>query len=429
MFSQAISLFRKMIVFGTLSFLLSACVGPGIGGTSPIKSVVEREDSPQVEEAAVTELTSGNRAFAFDLYQTLRTEDGNLFFSPYSISAALAMTYAGARGSTESQMAETLHYTLPQQQLHPAFNALDQSLVSQAVEADETFKLEIANSLWGQEGFPFKQEYADILAKNYGAGIRPVDYSDEARREEARKAINDWVSDETQGKIEELIAQGVLNELTRLVLANAIYFKGEWELPFLDGTKDAPFTLLDGTQVQVPTMSRRGNTLYAEGQDYQAVSLSYKGGRAAMLILLPGEGQFEPFEGSLDAQQVDAILEQMQAQDVMLYLPKFDFASEYTLSDTLAAMGMPDAFDPEAADLTAMYDASLADAKLFISEVIHKAFVAVDEIGTEAAAATGVVVGVTSMPREMRVDRPFIFLIYDRETSTILFVGRMLDPR
>jgi serpin B len=377
----------------------------------------------------MAELEAGNRAFSFDLYQTLRAEDGNLFFSPYSISAALAMTFAGARGNTEQQMAQALHYTLPQEQLHPAFNALDQSLVTQVDEAEGKFTLSIANSLWGQEGFAFKQEYVDTLAKNYDAGLRLVDYKDDANREEARRAINDWVSEETQSKIEELIAEGVLDEMTRLVLANAIYFKGEWELPFLDGTRDAPFTLLDGSQVQVPTMSRRGQTSFAEGDGYQAVLLPYKGGRAAMLVLLPAEGQFASFEGSLDSQRMDGILAQMQAQDVMLFLPKFEFSSEYTLGDTLAAMGMPDAFDPGSADFSAMVDTSQVDENLFISQVVHKAFVAVDEIGTEAAAATGVVVGVTSMPREVRVERPFIFVIYDQETSTVLFVGRVLDPR
>jgi serpin B len=429
MIRQSIQYIYKSLSFAVLLSILSACAGPGVGGTGPIRSVVEREESPQVEEGVMSELAAGNRAFSFDLYQALRSEDGNLFFSPYSISAALAMTYAGARGNTEEQMAETLHYTLSQEQLHTTFNALDQALVSQADEDGENFTLRIANSLWGQEGFPFKQDFVDTLAKNYGAGIRLVDYQDDAKREGARQAINEWVNEETQGKIEELIAEGVLNELTRLVLANAIYFKGEWELPFLDGTKDAPFTLLDGSQVQVPTMSRRGQTLFTEGEDYQAVFLSYKGRRAAMLILLPRVGQFESFERSLDAQRVDDILGQLQSQDVMLFLPKFEFSSEYALGDTLAAMGMPDAFDPQNADFTAMIDSNQVDENLFISQVVHKAFVAVDEIGTEAAAATGVVVGITSMPHEVRIDRPFIFVIYDQETNTDLFVGRVLDPR
>jgi serpin B len=186
MIRRSVSKLGKAISLAFLSFIMSACYGPGYGGPGTNRSVVEREESPQVEEVAMEELASGNRDFSFDLYQALREQDGNLFFSPYSISAALAMTYAGARGNTEQQMAETMHYTLPQEQLHPAFNALDQSLVSKAEEAEENFTLHLANSLWGQEGFPFKQEFVDLLAKNYGAGIRLVDYIDEAKREAAR---------------------------------------------------------------------------------------------------------------------------------------------------------------------------------------------------------------------------------------------------
>jgi serpin B len=234
-------------------------------------------------------------------------------------------------------------------------------------------------------------------------------------------------SEETQERSRSDFAEGVLNDLTARYW-QMLSTSGN-ELPFLDGTRDAPFTLLDGSQVQVPTMSRRGQTSFAEGEGYQAVALPYKGGRAAMLILVPDEGQFETFEGALDAQQVDDILGQMQTQDVMLFLPKFEFSSEYALGDTLSEIGMPDAFDPESADFSAMVDSSQTDENLFISQVVHKAFVAVDEIGTEAAAATGVVVGVTSMPREVRVDRPFIFVIYDQETDSVLFVGRVLDPR
>jgi serpin B len=398
------------------------------GEVALVRSEVQRDTSPQVDEAGLVELAAGNSAFAFDLYQALRGERGNLFYSPFSISIALAMTYAGARGETERQMAETLHYTLPQEQLHPAFNAVDQAL-AEGEKDEAAFRLSVANSLWGQQGFPFRQEFLDVIAKNYGAGMHLVDYRDGANREQARQAINAWVSEETQAKIEELIGEDILNELARLVLANAIYFKGEWVEPFLSGTQEAPFTRLDGSQVSAPMMSRRMITPYAQGEDFQAVELPYKGERISMVVLLPAEGQFEDFESSLDSDRVEAILQALSPHDLKLYLPKFNFSTELMLAETLEAMGMPEAFDGQRADFSGMYDpGQTSEGNLYLSHVIHKAFVAVDEKGTEAAAATGVVAGIVSMPEELLVDRPFIFLIRDQHTGAILFVGRVMDP-
>jgi serpin B len=394
-----------------------------------LQSNIQRETSPAADAQELKELAAGNSTFAFDLYQALRGEPGNLFYSPYSLSVALAMTYAGARGETESQMAATLHYTLPQEQLHPAFNALDMALAGAGDQQDGAFQLNVANSLWGQQGFPFRQEFLDLLAKNYASGLRLVDYIDEAQREQARQAINNWVSAATHGKIDELFEKGILTDATRLVLANAIYFKGEWSEPFLNGTQEAPFTRLDGSQVSVPTMSRRATTPYTAGEDFQAVDLPYKGGRVAMLVLLPAAGQFEAFESRLNQEQAQAILQDLEASDVKLYMPKFQFSAEYTLEETLKAMGMPDAFDMQRADFSGMYDRQKAGGNLYLSHVVHKAFVAVDEIGTEAAAASGVVAEIESMPVELRIDRPFIFLIHDLQTGTILFAGRVVNPR
>lgn len=432
--------YRLAILILLLSFILSACggapaPGPGVqpgprptnAGPSDVtlaRSTKQRQASPDVADAALSELAAGNTAFALDLYQAIQGQDGNLFYSPYSISLALAMTYAGARGETERQMADTLHFALPQEQLHPAFNALDLQLTQQD-QGEDAFKLKVANSLWGQKDFAFRPEFLDLLAENYGAGLRLVDFMDESAREQARLTINKWVEEQTEDKIKELLKQGILTQDTRLVLANAIYFKAEWEQPFLNGTKEEPFTLLDGTQVTAPTMSRRAMTRYAGGEDYQAVEIAYKGGRMSMVVFLPAPGQFEAFEASLDAERINAILQGLKQEDIRLFMPKFKYEAELSLAQTLADRGMPDAFDPLQADFSGM----TGKRNLFIKHVEHKAFVAVDELGTEAAAATGIVSEIVSMPIEVRVDRPFIFLIRDGETGAILFVGRVVDPR
>jgi serpin B len=392
-------------------------------------SQVARETAPDARDDELGRLVDGNGAFAFDLYRALRRQDdGNLFYSPYSISIALAMTYAGARGDTEQQIGQTLHYRLDQARLHPAFNALDRQLTIPAADAD-AFRLSIANSLWGQEGFPWREDYLDTLALNYGAGLRLVDFSGDSRREEARQAINSWVEDETEDRIQDLIPRGVLDELTRLVLANAIYFKGEWEIPFDESIADGDFFLLDGRTVTVPMMSRRTPTRLAAGAGYQAVELTYKGDRAHMIILLPEEGHLESFEQELTAERLEQIVAGLAPSDLKLTMPKFTFETEFSLGPTLADMGMPDAFDEMAADFSGIYDRSQEPRNLYVSAVIHKAFVAVDELGTEAAAATGVVFGIVSEPQNnIRVDRPFLFVIRDIESGTLLFIGRVLDP-
>jgi serpin B len=403
---------------------------PPPAATPMAVSHIGRETAPDVSAGEVQQLVEGNSTFAFDLYHELRQEeDGNLFYSPYSISIALAMIYAGAQAETERQMAQTLHYGLDQADLHPAFNALDRQLTAAPAGAADAFRLSIANSLWGQEGFPWREDYLDTLALNYGAGLRLVDFRDGTSREAARQAINNWVEDETEGRIEDLIPPDILDELTRLVLANAIYFKGEWDVPFEEGTRDGDFVLLDGRTVTVPMMSRRTDTRLAAGDGYQAVELTYQGDRVHMILLLPEEGRFETFEQALTAGRLEQIVAGLARADLMLTMPKFTFETEFGLAPTLAAMGMPDAFDEAAADFSGVYDRSQEPRNLFISHVIHKAFVAVDELGTEAAAATGVVAGIVSLPENnITVDRPFLFVIRDRESGTLLFVGRVVDP-
>jgi len=412
-----------MLLIGILAPLVAGCA-LGEAQAEYAASKAERDTSPDVGEGDLTELVSGNSVFAFDLYQALRDETGNLFFSPYSISVALAMTYAGARGETEQQMAETLHFTLSQERLHPAFNALDLELRS-AERGD--FKLHIANAIWGQTGYSFLSEFLDVLAKNYGAGLRLLDFQKEPQA--SRQVINDWVSEQTEEKIQDLIPAGGVTRDTTLVLSNAIYFDADWEQPFSQvRTSDGLFNTLDGREVMVPmmSMSEPVSLLYAAGQGYQAVELPYKGGEMSMLILVPDAGQFGAFEAALDAGRVEATLGELEPKQVDLKMPKFSYESSFSLAQNLAAMGMPNAF--EAADFSGMDGTK----DLFISDVFHKAFVAVDEAGTEAAAATAVIVGKTALPMvdvQLLVDRPFIFIIRDVNNGTVLFVGRVLNPQ
>jgi len=391
-------------------------------------SNVERVSAPEVTLDDQQTLSAGNTAFALELYQQLRQMDeGNLFYSPYSISITLAMTLAGARGETESQMADALNFGLEQARLHPAFNALDQQLQTTAQMEDEPpFRLNIANSLWGQKDYPFLAEFLDTLARNYGAGMNIVDYG---QPEQARKIINDWVAGQTEDKIQDLIPEGALDTLTRLVLTNAIYFNATWTFPFDPGaTRPGDFTLLDNSVIQAPMMHLSENLAYLKGENYQVVELPYYNSPISMLVFLPDDGEFEVFEGNLDANLLDEIRVGMHSTQVELSLPKFKFESDFNLSDPLKAMGMADAFDHELADFSGMTGVR----ELYITDVVHKAYVDVNEEGTEAAAATGVVVGVVSMPADqvtLRVDRPFVFMIVDRISGTVLFVGRVLDPR
>jgi serpin B len=394
-----------------------------------LKSDKERIASPDVSAGDQALLVEGNSAFAFELYQALKAKEGNLFYSPYSISLALAMTYAGGRGETAQQMAQTLQFILDQDSLHPAFNWLDAELASRGEGAqgkdDEGFRLNIANAVWGQKDYTFLPDFLDVLAENYGAGLRIMDFMTQA--EESRLAINEWISDQTNERIPDLIPPGAIDAFTRLVLTNAIYFNAAWENRFdKHVTANGPFYLLDGGQVTVPMMRQTESFGYTEGEGYQAVELPYDGNELSMVILLPASGNFQAFEAGLQSQQVSGIISSLQPSAVSLTMPKFEFDSEFSLKETLTGMGMPIAFSG-AADFSGM----TGSPELFISDVIHKAFVSVDEAGTEAAAATAVIMPTAAPPEpsvEVTVDRPFIFLIRDIETGAILFVGRVLNP-
>ena len=415
------------VLIAIMLFGLVACTQPV--SSEVLQSDKQRVTSPVATQAGLATLVDGNSAFAFNLYQALKETDDNLFYSPYSISLALAMTYAGARGETEEQMANTLHFTLEDNRLHPAFNWLDIELASRGKGAkgkdDEGFRLHIVNAIWGQKDLKFLSEFLDLLAENYGAGLRILDFI--KAPEQSRITINEWVSDQTEERIKDLIPQGAIDELTRLVLTNAIYFNAAWQYPFEeDATFNGAFHLLNGDKITVPMMRQTESFGYAEGDGYQVVELPYDGRELSMLVLLPQTGQFELFEESLNAQRVDDIVKNLNTREVVLTIPKFEFESSFSLKKTLTAMGMPVAFSA-GADFSGM----TGNPDLFIGEVLHKAFVSVDEAGTEAAAATAVIMELTAMPGEpveVTIDRPFIFLIRDIESGTILFIGRVVNP-
>lgn len=405
---------------------LAACAQPASGD-------VLRSDKPRavptVVQADLAALVDGNNAFAVDLYQALKGAQGNIFYSPYSISLALAMTYAGARDTTETQMAGTLHYTLPQDLLHPAFNSLDQELAGRGKGAKgkdgQGFRLNIVNAIWGQKGYPFLPQYLDLLAEDYGAGLRTLDFR--SAPDAGRQVINKWVADQTEQRIQDLIPPGAIDQLTRLVLTNAIYFNAAWANNFeKNATQPADFHLADGSTVKVPMMHQTERLGYAEGSGFQAVSLPYDGRELEMVILLPDRDKFAEFEQSLSAGKAASIIKDIAPKQVALSLPRFKYDSEFSLGKTLSDMGMPIAFSGQA-DFSGM----TGNRELSISEVVHKAFVSVDESGTEAAAATAVIMRATAMPvmpLAVTVDRPFIFLIRDIQTGSVIFVGRVMNP-
>ncbi|MDD5037749.1 MAG: serpin family protein [Dehalococcoidales bacterium] len=421
---------RKIISLLLASVMLLGLLGCGqeVSG-QVLQSDKPRDTSPSVSEADLNALVDGNNAFAFNLYQVLRLKESNLFYSLYSISAALAMTYAGARSETEQDMAEALHFTLSPERLHPAFNSLDLQLKQRGEGAkgkdDEGFRLNVVNAIWGQKDYEFLDEFLDILAQNYGAGLRILDFINET--EPSRLTINEWVSDQTEERIKDLVPEGAINQLTRLVLTNAIYFNAAWQHQFdEDATIDGQFHLLTNSDITVPMMRQTESFGYMEGEDYQAVELLYDGHELSMVILLPEAGQFGPFEARLDTEFVKSIIDNLETQRVALTMPKFEYESSFGLKDALKTLGMAVAFTADA-DLSGMN----GKRDLFIQDVLHKAFVSVDEAGTEAAAATAVIVGTTSMPPEpvvMTIDRPFIFFIRDIPTGSIIFVGRVLNP-
>jgi serpin B len=393
-------------------------------GEQPVGDGPTKQPAPDSEPAkSAAEVAADNNALGLDLYKRVAQADDNVFISPHSIAVALAMTYEGARGDTAAQMSESLHFEVSPERLRPAFQALEQAL---APAEDAGYELHVANSLWGMQGHSFHSEFLDVLRTSYDAPLHQVDF---AEAEAARATINDWVAEVTRGKIDELIPSGVLDALTRLVLANAIYFKGDWASKFEPkATKSQPFKLLAGKPVKTPLMHQVATFGYAETDDAQVLSLPYKGEELSMIVVLPRQDDGLPaIEAKLDAAALEAWTQDLGERKVSVFLPRFKVESSFKLSEELAALGMKDAFNPDSADLSGMD----GTRELYIKEVVHKSFVEVNEEGTEAAAATGVIVGVRSAPApppEFRADHPFLFFIRHDATGSILFIGRLAKP-
>lgn len=379
------------------------------------------------DKAEIGVLVKGNNSFAFDLYSKLANNNGNLFFSPYSISSALAMTYAGARGETAIQMAKTLHFSLKPERLHPALADLTATFNAKG----KSYQLSVANALWGQTGYNFLPEFLKTTKKYYGAGFKEVDYVDEGKREQARQTINKWVEERTNNKIKELIKPKILDALTRLVLTNAIYFKGKWELQFKpEDTQDLPFHISAEEKKNVPMMRQTAKFKYTENGQAQVLELPYTGGDLSMVVLLPRANYgLAKLEESLCPENIQSWLSQLSKEKVRVFLPRFKLEKDFVLNEKLQDLGMIDAFDENTADFSGM----TPKRQLYITKVIHKAFVEVNEEGTEAAAATAVIMGTKSAMIDntpvFRADRPFVFLIRDLRSGSILFMGRMADPR
>jgi serpin B len=375
-----------------------------------------------VEPEALPSVVQANNEFGLDLYAELCREEGNIFFSPFSLSSALAMTYAGAEGETAQQMAETLHFPTVREALHASFRSLIEGLTP----TKDGCQLYTANALWAQKEYPFLTSYLSTVQTHYRAELNLMDFV--AAAEDARKTINNWVEKQTRDKIQELIQPGMLDALTRLVLTNAIYFKGYWATQFDPGqTQDGPFYLSSEQTITAPLMHQTDLFKFLETPEFQAIELPYKGDALSMAIFLPREimGLAE-LERTLSPTKLSEWFGKLVSQEVSVFIPRFKFASQFSLEKTLARMGMPLAFSSDA-DFSGM----TGNRELFISAVVHKAYVDVNEEGTEAAAATGVVMRVTAAPAPppvFRADHPFLFLIRDNRSGSILFLGRVANP-
>jgi serpin B len=421
-----------------LSGLTGACDSDSDGGDGDLPPTVEqarsqlsREAAPPVSAGDRLALADGNAAFAMALYHQVEAENPNLVLSPISISTALAMTFAGARGQTETEMAAALRFTLPQARLHPAMNELTAALGARGEGkqgADgQPFRLNIVNTTWAQKDFAFLPGYLDALAVSYWAGVNLLDFR--AAPEPSRLTINRWVAAQTEQRIKDLLPLGSIDDHTRLVLTNAVYFNAAWKSPFIRKTEDAPFKRADGSTVQVPMMSHKDQFRAGVIPGLaRAVALPYDDDRLSMLVVLPDPGQLAALESQLGTAGLAAFDAALVDQVVVLGMPRFKFETPLGLNDALKALGMPLAFDKQRADFT-----GISAVPLYIAAVLHKAFIAVAEKGTEAAAATAVVIGEPvsaplQPPLSIYADRPFLFFIRDDASKAILFMGRVSDP-
>ncbi|GAG65148.1 unnamed protein product [marine sediment metagenome] len=399
--------------------LINGCVK---APENPEEIIPTAADSKATNEG-VGIVVDANNQFALDLYlkfkDTPEYSEDNIFFSPYSISTALAMTYEGARGKTAEEMRSVFY--LPQDDDIRRYSFA--RIYNQINKKDKKYKLHTANALWTQIDYLFLDEYLDVVEKYYAGKATNLDFVNET--EKSRKTINSWVEDKTNNKIKDLIPQGVLDPDTRLVLTNAIYFKGTWLLQFnKEDTREEDFKVSSEKTVKVDMMSLTDEEFnYAETEELRVLEMPYDGEELSMLIILPKEDNLKSVEDLLSLEKLNELRNALTKQEVDVYIPKFKFETKYFMKKTLIEMGMPSAFG--GADFSGMNGTKT----LFISNVIHQAFVEVNEEGTEAAAATAVVIKeAISEKTVFNADHPFIFMIQERETGNVLFMGRVFDP-
>ena len=399
---------------------------PSINLTPPEESPILPNDTPATPEE-FDSVVDGNNQFAVDMYNKLNNGAGNVFFSPYSISSALAMTYEGAKGQTADEMRSVFYFPDEISTLRSSFADLYNTLN----KPDKEYKLSTANALWAEQTYNFLPEYLNLVKQYYGGETTNLDFINKA--EKSRKIINGWVEDETNNKIKDLIPEGVIKQDTRLVLTNAIYFFGDWNKKFeKKNTEEMDFFVSEDEIVDVNMMLMRYGFKYTEDGDVQILEIPYKGKELSMIVVLPKLGEMGALEQKLSAKKIAEWNNNFESESVRLFLPKFKFETKVMLAQTLQQMGMPTAFSP-VADFSGMDGTKL----LNIDQVIHQAFVAVDEKGTEAAAATAVVMKeMMAMPEpepkppiEFKADHPFVFMIQEKSTGSILFMGKVVDPR
>lgn len=413
-----------MLVAAPLTFILTR--GTTTARTGVARSRLARDTHPVVPAADLAALERGNTAAALNLYRQLAATPGNVFFSPYSISTALAMASAGARSETLTQILAVLQQRLPPDAMHRAMNALNLALLAPRPfppgSTGEPLQLQFANSMWAQSGYHIEPGFLDVLARAYGAALNTADYQHDAAG--AVRAINRWADANTNHKIPQLLSQ--LDPATRLVLVNALYFKASWIQPFdAAQTRSGPFHTANRTTVTVPFMHATLETGYASGDGWQAVDLPYVG-NASMTFIVPDAGRLDDFERSLDAAQLDRILQSLQPTEVTLALPKLHLSDQADLTRILQQLGMTDALRSGSADFSGI----TGNRDLYVSQVVHQATIDLDEKGTEAAAATGVLMATSGASRQAHIelDHPYLLLVRDHVTGTILFLGRVNDP-
>jgi serpin B len=418
---------RGKLYWIVAALLTAVVVGSQLPAVSELLSgTTAKEDIPVLDDSGATassvEATvEGYNGFSFDLYSRYAADNGNILFSPYSISTALSMTYEGARGETAEEMEAVFGFLEDPSMRLPSVARIYNTLN----DADREYALHTVNALWIQQGYPVLEDYVDAIVDYYGGDVNALDFVSEP--DESRITINEWVEDRTYDRIKDLFPSGSIDGNVRLVLTNAIYFKGDWLYEFNeDATSEEEFHVSPTSTVTVDMMSLRDETFnYAETDELQILELPYTGEDVSMLILLPKEGHLDDVESQLSAERLGEWLELMEGAAVNVYLPRFTFETKYFMMEDLAEMGMPTAFT-DAADFSGMN----AEDRLFIDKVIHQAFIEVNEKGTEAAAATGVSISLSAAIQEevFLADHPFVFLIRDVDTGVIMFMGRVTDP-